>query len=182
MGTTHGKKNNHINLGEIGMETFLGEQMDGEWVFLLKGPLIRAIFALQSLLPEKYSRIIFRITSGFKGGWNQPLKACGWFSGWSFPLGRCWVIKVSGWKRLLVPAQNFNFQARFFLKNSCKKTTTSEKSFFCCWKYSNQTLPTIHFWDTFLRQGFYSSTIPGNHWYKSNRIKSGYSSCTSPRP
>ena len=117
-----------------------------------------------------------------KGDETNPLKACGWFSGWSFPLGRCWVIKVSGWKRLLVPAQNFNFQARFFLKNSCKKTTTSEKSFFCCWKYSNQILPTIHFWDTFLRQGFYSSTIPGNHWYKSNRIKSGYSSCTSPRP
>ena len=165
---------------------FLGEQMDGEWVFLLKVDHWFEPISLYNRLvawnvPSDYFQDHKWLQRGMK---PTPLKACGWFSGWSFPLGRCWVIKLRYpfGRDYLVPAQNFNFQARFFLKNSCKKTTTSEKSFFCCWKYSNQILPTIHFWDTFLRQGFYSSTIPGNHWYKSNRIKSGYSWCTSPRP
>ena len=58
-----GRKNYHINLGEIGMERFwVNKWMVNESVFLLKGPIIRADLALQSLLPEKYSRIISRRT------------------------------------------------------------------------------------------------------------------------
>lgn len=126
-----GRKNNHINLGEIGMERFWVNKWMVNFVFLLKVDHLfgSRFFALQSLLPEKYSRMIFRITSGFKGGWNQPPKGVWVIFGMKFPLGHCWVIKVS-LEEITCPCSNFQFPSQVLFEEFMQKNDNFRKIVF----------------------------------------------------
>lgn len=113
MGTTHGKKNNHINLGEIGMERFWVKKWMVNECFFWKDHLFEPI-SLYNRLAAWGSQV------ASKGDETNPLKACGWFSGWSFPLGRCWVIKVS-LEEITCPCSKFQFPSQVLFEEFMQK-------------------------------------------------------------
>lgn len=86
-----------------------------------------------------------------KGDETNPLKACGWFSGWSFPLGRCWVIKVSGWKRYLSLLKISISKPGSFWRIHAKKRQLQKNRFSVVesipTKFCQLSIFGTHFWD-----------------------------------
>ena len=133
-----------------------------------------ADFALQSLLPEKYPVGVFSGSqvAARKGDETNPLKACGWFSGWSFPLGSTLLgQKRYPWKRFFCPCSKFSKPGSFW-RIHAKKRQLQKNRFSVVesipTKFCQQSIFGTHFWDKDSTRVPFRGTI-GTRAIESNR-------------